>query len=78
MISSFQISVPKKVVFGRGEAREKIGDIASYGRKLLVVHGSNRDRVSWLIDALQSAGITVATTACDGEPDLATVEAAVL
>lgn len=78
MISNFQISVPKTIVFGRGEAREKISEIAGYGHKLLVVHGSNRDRINWLIEALQSAGCHIETTVCAGEPDLATVEAAVL
>jgi len=77
MISNFQISVPGKVVFGRGEAHEKVPEIASHGQKILLVHGSNKGRVAWLISALQSAGNTVETATCEREPDLATVEAAV-
>lgn len=77
MISRFQIAVPKSIIFGRGEARRQIAVIASHGRKLMLVHGSNGDRAAWLISELQSAGCDVHTVGCSNEPDLTIVESAV-
>jgi alcohol dehydrogenase class IV len=74
--AAFEIALPARVVFGRGKAREMSGDIASFGTKILLVHGSNPDRVSWLSESLKQT-CKLTSFACPKEPDLELVEAAV-
>lgn len=74
--TAFEIALPARVVFGRGKAREMYGDIASFGNKILLVHGSNPDRVSWLSESLKQT-CEFTSFACPKEPDLELVEAAV-
>lgn len=77
MQTAFEITMPGRIVFGRGKAEAMVDDLASLGRRILIVHGRSRMRVEWLIAALETRCEAVATSACAGEPDLATVEAAV-
>lgn len=77
MQTAFEITMPRRIVFGRGKAEAMVDDLASLGRRILIVHGRSRMRVEWLIAALETRCEAVATSACAGEPDLATVEAAV-
>jgi len=76
LTDSLEIAVPRRIVFGRGKAREMAGEIGRLGRRVLLVHGSRPERVSWLAEELGKSCI-VTSVACVKEPDLALVERAV-
>ncbi len=44
----FGITAPGRILFGRGQAAKAGEIIRSYGRRILVVHGSTSDRATWL------------------------------
>lgn len=69
----FGITSPGRILFGRGEAAKAPGLIRAYGARGVLVHGANRGRAAWLIDAL---GPDVLALPCAGEPTLADLLAA--
>jgi len=69
---TFGITGPARILFGRGEAAKAPDLIRGFGDRVLVVHGANRDRASWL----QIPGAEIQTLTCAGEPTLAMLEAA--
>lgn len=71
-MTSFGITQPGRILFGRGEAAKAPDLIGGFGDRVLVVHGANRDRASWL----QIPGAEVQGLPCEGEPTLAMLEAA--
>jgi alcohol dehydrogenase class IV len=72
-LTPFGITSPGRILFGRGEAAKAPGLIRAHGPRGLVVHGANRSRAAWLIDAL---GPEVLALPCAGEPTLADLETA--
>ncbi|MFD1344783.1 iron-containing alcohol dehydrogenase, partial [Litorisediminicola beolgyonensis] len=73
-LASFAFATAGEIRFGRGEARRAIPDIAAFGARVLVVHGSDAARAAWLIDGLTEAGAQVTTLSITGEPDVAGIE----
>ena len=71
-MTAFAITQPGRILFGRGEAAKTAGVIRAYGDRVLIVHGANRDRASWLqVPAAEVQGLP-----CAGEPTLAMLEEA--
>ncbi len=73
MQQSFEISLPGRIVFGRGKAQAMLPTIGSTGRRILLVHGRDAERISWLPDGLREQ-CEVVSFACPKEPDLDMVE----
>jgi alcohol dehydrogenase class IV len=69
----FGITAPGRILFGRGEAAKAPALIRAFGPRGVVVHGANRGRATWLIDAL---GPETLALPCAGEPTLADLETA--
>ena len=74
-MTPFAITAPPRILFGRGEAAKAPGLIRAYGGRGLLVHGADRSRAEWLIDALGSGVLTIA---CRGEPTLPDLMAALV
>ena len=74
MIKPFAILQPKRIRFGRGEARAAVPEIAALGQRLFLVHGRDAGRADWLADALKTRGIGVHSYACPSEPTLPMLE----
>ncbi len=74
-MTPFGITAPGRILFGRGEAAKAPAMIRAYGARGVVVHGANPSRAIWLVDALGSGVITIA---CQGEPTLADLTAALV
>ena len=72
-MTPFGITAPPRILFGRGEAAKAPSLLQSFGQIGLVVHGSEKVRAAWLVDAL---GPGMRTIACRGEPTLADLLAA--
>lgn len=73
----FGIVAPSRILFGRGEAAKTPDLLRPFGGRVLLVRGATAGRAGWLADAIASSGGTVEQLACDGEPTLAALEAAV-
>ena len=73
---SFAIIPPGRVHLGPGESRRAPALAATFGPRGIVVHGANRPRAAWLLDALTREGAAVLALACPSEPTLAMLEAA--
>jgi alcohol dehydrogenase class IV len=76
MIAPFQLLLPPRILFGRGEAAKAAGLAGSLGARALVVHGRDASRSDWLLRELSARGIATAAIACPKEPDLPMLEAA--
>ncbi|PLS21532.1 iron-containing alcohol dehydrogenase [Neptunicoccus cionae] len=74
--NAFTFTAPNTIHFGRGSRSKAAGLAATFGRSVLVVHGATSKRAEWLLEDCANAGLTVQTTACNGEPDLPLLEAA--
>ncbi len=72
----FSIQTPAQVLFGRGMKEQAEGQIAGFGPRGVLVHGSNPDRAMWLTAALRAKGCEVLTLVCGQEPSLPMLEAA--
>ncbi len=72
-MTPFGITAPGRILFGRGEAAKAPGLIRAYGPRGVVVHGATPARAAWLLDAL---GPGVLSIACQAEPTLADLTAA--
>jgi alcohol dehydrogenase class IV len=73
----FEFATVNRIVFGAGTLQE-IGALAArFGKRALVVTGSDPRRAGRLFDLLSAAGIETAAFAVAGEPDVATVQAGV-
>ncbi|MDP3194352.1 iron-containing alcohol dehydrogenase [Tabrizicola sp.] len=72
-MTPFGITTPGRILFGRGEAAKAPGLIRAFGDRGVLIHGANRTRAAWLVEAL---GSQVLTLPCVGEPTLADLEAA--
>lgn len=72
MTPSFSLTMPRQILFGRGEAQRAPELIRSFGTRGLLVHGASAQRAEWLMSALGHP----AAIACPSEPDLPMLEAA--
>lgn len=72
-MTPFGITAPGRILFGRGEAAKAPVLIRSFGARGLIVHGANPARAAWLVEALGPGTLPLA---CNGEPTLADLEAA--
>jgi alcohol dehydrogenase class IV len=72
----FQLLLPPRILFGRGEAGKAAGLALGFSRNAFLVHGRDAARASWLTRDLQAAGVAVTPFACMKEPDLPLLEAA--
>ena len=76
MIAPFQLLLPGRILFGRGEAAKTAGLAAGFGPRVLLVHGRDAARAAWLRADLGRAGCEVHAVTCAQEPDLPMLEAA--
>jgi alcohol dehydrogenase class IV len=76
MTAPFQLLLPPRILFGRGEAGKTAGLAAGLSRSAFLVHGRDAARAGWLIRDLETAGVAVTPFACPKEPDLPLLEAA--
>lgn len=76
MIAPFQLLLPGRILFGRGEAAKTAGLAAGFGPRVLLVHGRDAARAAWLRADLDRAGCEVHALTCAKEPDLPMLEAA--
>lgn len=74
MTAPFTIQQPKRIRFGRGEAKAAVPEIAAMGRRLFLVHGRDPGRAEWMIEALEAKGVSVRAHACPAEPTLPALE----
>lgn len=72
----FSFVSPQALHFGRGQRESTARLAAGFGRNALIVHGSNRSRAEWLINACTAQGLTVTTVGCGNEPTLPDIERA--
>jgi hypothetical protein len=72
----FQLLVPPRILFGRGEAARAASLAAGFSPGAFLVHGRDPARALWLVRDLQAAGVAVTPFACPREPDLPLLEAA--
>lgn len=73
-MTAFAISQPRRIRFGRGEARAALPEIAALGQRLFLVHGRDAGRAEWLAGALKRKGAGVHTYSCPAEPTLPLLE----
>jgi hypothetical protein len=76
VIAPFQLLLPGRILFGRGEAAKTAGLAAGFGSRVLLVHGRDAARAAWLRADLDRAGCEVHAQTCGQEPDLPMLEAA--
>jgi hypothetical protein len=76
MITPFQLVLPPRILFGRGEAAKAVALAASFSDRAFVVHGRDATRADWLLLGLRSARLAATSFACPREPDLSLLEAA--
>lgn len=74
---SFAVLQPPRILFGRGQAAQAVPAVAAMGRRAFLVHGRDISRAAWLAHGLRCEGLVVVTFACDREPTLPMLEAAV-
>lgn len=76
-MSAFSITMPGRVLFGRGEAAKAPALIAAFGGRGVLVHGADAVRAAWLLDGLRAAGCAVLGLPCAAEPTLPMLQDAV-
>ncbi|NUB45712.1 iron-containing alcohol dehydrogenase [Fertoebacter nigrum] len=76
-MTPYAITLPGRILFGRGEAARAPALIRAFGERVLVVHGAQFARADWLVDALAGQGVEIQRLPCAGEPDLAMLEEAI-
>jgi alcohol dehydrogenase class IV len=73
---AFSFFSPQALHFGRGQSLRAAEMAATYGSKVLVVHGANAARAQWLVQSCGDAGLQIRTISCRNEPTLPDVEQA--
>ncbi len=73
----FTFLTATEIRFGRGQAGTAAATIVGFGQRVLLVHGANRNRAEWLMQALQNLGAEVTGFACPIEPNVALIDAGV-
>ncbi len=70
----FEFATATKIIFGAGTLNEAGAAAKGFGRRALVVTGANPQRAEKLLVGLSADGVSAATHAVAGEPEIATVE----
>lgn len=74
---NFEFATATRIVFGMGAAAHIAENVKGYGRRALVVTGSNAQRAEKLLANLSASGVSAATFSVAGEPEISTVESGV-
>ena len=74
----FSFFSPQTIHFGRGQSEQTSQLAASFGQKVLLIHGASAGRANWLIAANQALGLTTVALSCYTEPSLPDIEAALV
>lgn len=78
MIAPFALATATAILFGRGQAGHAAARVADIGGRVLLVHGRDARRASWLADALAAQGCAVTGFAVPREPDIPLVQDGIL
>ena len=70
----FEFTSPTKIIFGAGTLRGAGAIAGELGKRALVVTGRDAGRAGPALKILGDAGVSAATFAVDGEPELSTIE----
>ena len=74
---NFEFATATRIVFGAGAINQVGATAKIFGHRALVVTGRNAGRAEKLLTSLSASGISAATFAVAGEPEIATVETGV-
>lgn len=69
-MTPFGVTLPSRILFGRGEATKAPDLIRNFGQRVLVVHGASGRHADWLTDRLSQTGSVTQCLAGAGEPTL--------
>jgi alcohol dehydrogenase class IV len=69
----FEFATAARIVCGPGSVAELPGIAAAFGRRAMVVTGSNAGRIGHIIEALHTAGVSTSLFAVEGEPTVDSV-----
>jgi alcohol dehydrogenase class IV len=75
--TSFEFTTANRIIFGTGKLKDVAAVVSRFGKRALVVTGSQPQRAHPLLDLLQAGGIDCVTFAVSGEPDVTTVQSGV-
>ncbi|NJM40768.1 MAG: iron-containing alcohol dehydrogenase, partial [Anaerolineae bacterium] len=70
----FEFATAQRIIFGAGKLKQVGAIAAEFGRRALVVTGSNPDRHTELFEALRIGTLSWATFTVSGEPTVALAE----
>jgi alcohol dehydrogenase class IV len=70
----FEFATATRIIFGAGTLGEAGAAVKGFGRRALVVTGGSAQRAGKLLASLSANGISAATFAVAGEPEVSTVE----
>ena len=70
----FEFATATRIIFGAGTLAEVGAAAKGFGRRALVVTGANLQRAEKLLANLSASGVSAATFAVTGEPEISTVE----
>lgn len=71
---TFEFATATRIVFGAGAVAQIGANVKNFGRRALVVTGRNPQRAEKLLANLSATGISSATFAVAGEPEISTIE----
>ena len=74
MSLKFEFATATRIIFGAGTLKQVGDEVKSFGRRALVVTGSDGRRAEQLTASLAGAGVDAAIFSVKGEPEIATVE----
>lgn len=74
MSLKFEFATATRIIFGAGTLKQVGDEVKSFGRRALVVTGSDGQRAEQLTASLAGAGVDAAIFSVKGEPEIATVE----
>jgi alcohol dehydrogenase class IV len=72
-LSRFEFAAPGRIVFGPGSLGSLPGEVAPFGRKVLLVTGSRPQRLQTVVEGMQAAGLTLDLFSVDREPTVGMV-----
>jgi alcohol dehydrogenase class IV len=70
----FEFATATRIIFGAGTLNQVGDEVKSFGRRALVVTGSDGRRAEKLMASLAKAGVDAAIFSVKGEPEITTVE----
>lgn len=69
----FELATAGRILFGAGTARELPAIAASFGTRVLLVHGCGRELGATMLASLRASGLALEALHAEGEPTLAAV-----